>query len=689
MLLKQPIAASLAFLCSPQQQSTKYSFYKPRFRHPFLFLTTTDSSVSKTQEEEEEDNMSLSNNEKNTKNTPTTNSRSRNNNNNNQRVVVVGSANQDLTSYTNTVPILGETVLGSLFETNCGGKGANQARACAAIALAPVTMICRVGTDVFGYNMIQNLQQSGVELEDTNTIMIDTTSSGVASITVDEQSGDNMIIVTPGANHVLTSNDVISSLIQLQPTIVIVQLEIKYDTALQALKTGRELGAITILNPAPAPENIHVLQDFLPFIDILIPNETELRTLCGGGGGSGDDGGGLVVDKPLNNNKNTKNEETMAQSLLQAGVRKSVICTLGARGAMIVEKKRTTTTTTTTTDDNQDTVFDIQYVDAPIDLPARQEPIIDTIGAGDAFCGSLASYLTIPHMSLSDAVTKACGFASMSVRRRGATYPTILELPDSLLVSHHHNDNDDHNNKSAKKRKPTITFVTGNQKKLEEVKQILLSGNDNKNDNLAFDIVNLKLDLPELQGDPIDIAREKCRLAAAKVDGPCFIEDTSLCFDALQGLPGPYIKYFLEKCGHEGLNRMLDGFDKNNNGNGSNSNSNNNNTDDKSNRGAYAQTILAFSLGSGNTGSDQQDIQIFEGRTNGIIVPARGRLLDFGWDPIFQPIEGKGELTYAEMDVTAKNAISHRARAMIQFRSYLLEHENQILESINKNNNKA
>jgi hypothetical protein len=100
---------------------------------------------------------------------------------------------------------------------------------------------------------------------------------------------------------------------------------------------------------------------------------------------------------------------------------------------------------------------------------------------------------------------------------------------------------------------PQITFVTGNKKKAEEVRRILSSGSD-----FPFGITNHKVDLPELQGDdPILIAKEKCALAAKEVNGAVITEDTSLCFTALNGLPGPYIKWFLDKNGLDGLNDMI------------------------------------------------------------------------------------------------------------------------------------
>ena len=190
--------------------------------------------------------------------------------------------------------------------------------------------------------------------------------------------------------------------------------------------------------------------------------------------------------------------------------------------------------------------------------------------------------------------------------------------------------------------KPSITFVTGNKKKLEEVKRILSPSSGSR--SLPFQILNQKIDLPELQGDVLEIAREKCALAAKEVGSAVITEDTSLCFNALQDMPGPYIKWFLDRCGHTGLNDMIS-F-----------------SEDKS---GYAQTVVGFCLGPGN------DVVVFDGRTKGTIVPARGPL-DFGWDPIFQPDEGSG-LTYAEMSKENKDAISHRSRAFSKLRDYLLQ----------------
>jgi inosine triphosphate pyrophosphatase len=162
-------------------------------------------------------------------------------------------------------------------------------------------------------------------------------------------------------------------------------------------------------------------------------------------------------------------------------------------------------------------------------------------------------------------------------------------------------------------------------------------------ESLPVAIVSQSVDLPELQGEPIDIAAEKCRLAAAQVGGAVMVEDTSLCFNALGGLPGPYIKWFLDKTGHTGLNNLLAAYP------------------DKS---AYAQCIFAFSAGPG------QEVRTFVGKTDGTIVPARGPT-DFGWDPVFQP--AGLSTTYAEMEKAEKNKISHRGRALALLRVWLDE----------------
>ncbi|KAH7393117.1 inosine triphosphate pyrophosphatase-like protein [Cadophora sp. MPI-SDFR-AT-0126] len=177
-----------------------------------------------------------------------------------------------------------------------------------------------------------------------------------------------------------------------------------------------------------------------------------------------------------------------------------------------------------------------------------------------------------------------------------------------------------------------LNFITGNRNKLTEVKAILGD---------TVDLQSQALDLVEIQGTIEEISADKCRRAAAAVNGPVLVEDTCLCFHALKELPGPYIKWFLEALGHQGLNDMLAAFP------------------DKS---AQAVCTFAYCEGPGH------EPIIFQGRTDGKIVPARGPT-NFGWDPIFE-YEGK---TYAEMDKVEKNKISHRFRALEKLKKWLEE----------------
>lgn len=177
-----------------------------------------------------------------------------------------------------------------------------------------------------------------------------------------------------------------------------------------------------------------------------------------------------------------------------------------------------------------------------------------------------------------------------------------------------------------------LTFVTTNAGKLAEVRAIL-----------GPSIRVAALELPELQGTPEAVASAKARAAAAALGGPALVEDTSLCFSALGGLPGVYVKWFLDAVGPDGLYRLLSGY-----------------PDDKR---ATAQCIFAYSTGPG------AEPILFVGRCHGRVVPPAGAH-DFGWDPIFAPDGVEGGLTFAQMDKYEKNRISHRACAL----SKLQEH---------------
>ncbi|QKF93582.1 inosine triphosphate pyrophosphatase [Fadolivirus algeromassiliense] len=188
-----------------------------------------------------------------------------------------------------------------------------------------------------------------------------------------------------------------------------------------------------------------------------------------------------------------------------------------------------------------------------------------------------------------------------------------------------------------------IYFVTGNKNKFAEAKSIL--------DNDHVELVQYNIDLSEYQGDMKTIAIKKCHEAHKILETydkhkyPLIIEDTSLCFNGMGGMPGPYIKWFLSSIGPDGLVKMIDRFDD-----------------------RTAQAVCCVSYME----NESSDPKLFVGMVNGMIVPARGKR-NFGWDPIFQPLEsdgGNGQ-TYAEMDDTYKNQISHRYKALEELKKYL------------------
>merc|ERR1711981_1473013 len=148
----------------------------------------------------------------------------------------------------------------------------------------------------------------------------------------------------------------------------------------------------------------------------------------------------------------------------------------------------------------------------------------------------------------------------------------------------------------------TITFVTGNANKLREVSQVMST-------NTTVKFVNVDIDLPEFQGTPEEVSTAKCEEAARHISGPVLVEDTSLCFNALNGMPGPYIKWFLKAVGPAGLHKMVSAFDD---------------------HSAYAQCILLTKK------IKDASVVLFAGKCPGKIVVPRGPT-NFGWDPCFQP----------------------------------------------------
>ncbi|KAL9108599.1 MAG: hypothetical protein Q9227_006685 [Pyrenula ochraceoflavens] len=182
-----------------------------------------------------------------------------------------------------------------------------------------------------------------------------------------------------------------------------------------------------------------------------------------------------------------------------------------------------------------------------------------------------------------------------------------------------------------------LNFITGNQGKLDEVRSYFGD---------LVDIQSQAVELDEIQGTIEEIAEDKCRRASLAIGGAALTEDTALEFHALKGLPGPYIKQFLTALGLEGLNNLLAAYE------------------DKT---AEAVTTLALTTGPG------EKILLFQGRTLGKIVPARGEnhFAGLSWDAVF---EHDGQ-TYAEMGKDAKAQISHRSKALKKLKLWLIKNQ--------------
>ncbi len=260
------------------------------------------------------------------------------------RIAVVGSANVDLTTFSDRFPKPGETIFGEKFDLGFGGKGANQAVA-ARLCGSEVFMVARVGDDLFGPATIANFEKLGID--PTHVRIVPGVSSGVAPIFVDS-SGQNRIIVVKGANDTLRPADVDAAAEMLKSAdCIVLQFEIPLPTVYYTIHFARKNGIRCILNPAPAqPINMQSIAD----LDYFVPNETEAETITG-----------LPV-------RNVDDAKRCAEKLLRGGIRR-VLITLGANGSLLAGSEG------------------MQHV------PAYFMKSVDSTGAGDAFIGSFATFL--------------------------------------------------------------------------------------------------------------------------------------------------------------------------------------------------------------------------------------------------------------------------------------------------------
>ncbi len=286
------------------------------------------------------------------------------------KITVVGSYATGLTMKVERLPSRGETLIGTGYRVDFGGKGSNQAVGCARLG-ARVSFVARIGKDSFGEAALGLYRDEGVDV--THVSQTPDAPTGVGFIVVEAASGDNCIVIDPGANDLLTAADVSDCAAAFDSSAAVVtQLEISVAAAEAAMVQGRARGAITILNPAPVrPLPSSVLQA----VDILTPNSVEAKVLAG-----------RAPDADIA-------PEQVARELIRSGV-KQVVMTLGENGALIVTDSSAT------------------------HVPAIKVKAADTTGAGDAFNAGLAVALACGE-TLEDAVRFAVVTGGLAVTKEG------------------------------------------------------------------------------------------------------------------------------------------------------------------------------------------------------------------------------------------------------------------------------
>ncbi|KAF8362418.1 hypothetical protein PRIPAC_89341 [Pristionchus pacificus] len=304
-----------------------------------------------------------------------------------KQIVVFGSIVHDLISYTTRFPRPGESIRGKSFQQGAGGKGANQAVA-AALLGARVSMIGKVGDDIFADFNLTSLKKAGVETAAVQRVAGSTT--GTATITVSEEGGgENSIVVTLGANMEMSPETADGAEAVIAPGgILLCQAEIPDAATKRALEIGRKHGVTTFLNPAPGDPAMD--QSMLAFVDIVCVNENEAEFITG-------------IASP-----NPAEAEKAARAMLERGPRVAII-TLGPQGCLLAEKDEGVITVSL--------------------LPGEKVAAVDTTGAGDCFCGSFVALLAAG-IPLKEAAARSVKIASISVTKIGtqSSYSSRAEL---------------------------------------------------------------------------------------------------------------------------------------------------------------------------------------------------------------------------------------------------------------------
>lgn len=306
-------------------------------------------------------------------------------------ITIIGSLNTDLITRTSRIPAAGETLISSSYDTGCGGKGANQAVACARLSRkkdseveeveCTISMIGAVGNDMFGSDVINGLVSNGINVDGVR--VKDGEKSGVAVIIVEEESGENRILMSPNANYALRPSDS-KSLPEPLPDLIILQLEIPLATVLHILKLAQEKDVEVLLNPAPA---VKLPREAYSAINHLIVNETEAS----------------IITSTTGQKHSWALWGEHIQRLIDLGVR-HVLITLGAQGVIYLDTE-------------------IQRV---LQAPGEKVAVVDSTGAGDTFVGAYAGMLATSgkkvrnFASMMNLVVFANRAAAKSVQRGGA-----------------------------------------------------------------------------------------------------------------------------------------------------------------------------------------------------------------------------------------------------------------------------
>ena len=299
-----------------------------------------------------------------------------------KNIIVIGSLNKDLVNFCSRYPNIGETVKGLEYKEFNGGKGGNQAVALSNLG-SKVYMIAKVGEDNFGTSLIKSLEEKGINTDFVNKT--NQTTTGTATILVDNATKDNAIVVNAGANNLLTEEDIKNaSTLFKKSSFLVSQFEVPFKTVLYSFKLAQKNNVKTVLNPSPMLEEV---DQILPYCDYLIINQTELEE---------------ITKQSINNNEELK-EKTI--NLYNKYNFTTIIVTLGSNGVIAYNN------------------------DEFIQIPAHKVNAKDTTGAGDTFAGGVISQINNGH-SLEQALKFSTGASALAVSTEGAqnSIPTVDQV---------------------------------------------------------------------------------------------------------------------------------------------------------------------------------------------------------------------------------------------------------------------